>query len=450
MPPNAVKMAAEKKVFDNHSRSAVETVFGSVAKNLNGKYWIPSSNHYFNDCVNKINQPPIKSNELAEYIAASVVLHCFDGWAYLGRAIDCHNRGDKDNARHLAYYAELRASISILAAEGIGVFDKKHFVIESNNSCKLIPSNNVGTHGITWRFLDWLSNDSQWRDLIYEIIQPDGKSLKDWLTGFGVSPAPVAQQWLNDWGLDIKRLADDRDARNESSYRPTRLKNRKALNVEEAHEFITNLWNSLEPDSPVSLRFKQLDRFLLRRILEVSFRGQTGKTHLSDKSGFSNRIKSLLLKLNFTPPYSTELFDFFTRKKEPQDPFFLQQAEKKDAVDSPLHHMQVIGRALLMLRLSSSMSSRLISFHSIKRKNIEFWIEKLGEEIGLWDKNAPPAELIDLWQDIKVVLEELEIKKSKGGYKKPSSFYQWREKENINAISLMGSLERVGLWGLGI
>jgi hypothetical protein len=158
----------------------------------------------------------------------------------------------------------------------------------------------------------------------------------------------------------------------------------------------------------------------------------------------------LLLKLNFTPPYSTELFDFFTRKKEPQDPFFLQQAEKKDAVDSPLHHMQVIGRALLMLRLSSSMSSRLISFHSIKRKNIEFWIEKLGEEIGLWDKNAPPAELIDLWQDIKVVLEELEIKKSKGGYKKPSSFYQWREKENINAISLMGSLERVGLWGLGI
>ena len=37
--------------------------------------------------------------------------------------------GDPDAARHLGYYAELRATMSILAGDGIGVFQNKHIIV---------------------------------------------------------------------------------------------------------------------------------------------------------------------------------------------------------------------------------------------------------------------------------------------------------------------------------
>jgi hypothetical protein len=68
---------------------------------------------------------------LAQYIAASSILHCADGWSYLGRAINCLLKGDPHRVVHLAYYAELRAALSLLASEAIGVFSRNNFVIDA-------------------------------------------------------------------------------------------------------------------------------------------------------------------------------------------------------------------------------------------------------------------------------------------------------------------------------
>jgi len=61
--------------------------------------------------------------QLSEYIAASCLLHCSDGWSYLGRAISALLRGDPHRARHLAYYAELRAATALLAKVGVSSID---------------------------------------------------------------------------------------------------------------------------------------------------------------------------------------------------------------------------------------------------------------------------------------------------------------------------------------
>lgn len=79
-------------------------------------------------------------------MAASVIVHCFDGWSYLGRALEAEMAGDPQTAVHLGYYAELRAAMSVLASDEIGVFRNKHAVF-TGETYKTIG--NIGTtlHG---------------------------------------------------------------------------------------------------------------------------------------------------------------------------------------------------------------------------------------------------------------------------------------------------------------
>ena len=105
-----------------------------VAKTLGGLHaffverrWIGQRNRYAQDTISTIRAeanpgPLVAPKQLSQYIAASIVLHCSDGWSFFGAAVSSLLHGDPHRARHLAYYAELRAAMSLLAAFGIGVF----------------------------------------------------------------------------------------------------------------------------------------------------------------------------------------------------------------------------------------------------------------------------------------------------------------------------------------
>jgi hypothetical protein len=41
----------------------------------------------------------------------------------------------------------------------------------------------------------------------------------------GAMPGKLARDWLLNWSIDLKEFTDDRDLRNEMSYRPQRLHN---------------------------------------------------------------------------------------------------------------------------------------------------------------------------------------------------------------------------------
>lgn len=101
--------------------------------------WVGKQNRYVLDTKKRIAAESKagalkKPRHLSQYIAASCLLHCTDGWSYLGKPISSLLRGDPHGARHLAYYAELRAAMSLLATTGVGVFDRYHFVIDAPNS----------------------------------------------------------------------------------------------------------------------------------------------------------------------------------------------------------------------------------------------------------------------------------------------------------------------------
>lgn len=122
--------------------------------------WIASTNRYLGNCSDSIyqdlNRGTLNHSDLAQYIAASVALHCADGWSYLGRALECHACGDGEAASHLAYYAELRAAMSLLAAEGQGIFNTQHIIVDSHRNCRPISRLHFGTHEVAWfAFKTW-------------------------------------------------------------------------------------------------------------------------------------------------------------------------------------------------------------------------------------------------------------------------------------------------------
>ena len=153
----------EKETLAQASRLAVHETVPRLAEHWDTESWLSDENLYHNNVIQEIKQSKnsgntLKHSHLSEYIAASTIIHCFDGWSYLGRALDAEMAGDPDTARHLGYYAELRAAMSLLASEGVGVFHNIHIIV-TERECILFPGKS--THEFVWEALrTWADSPS--------------------------------------------------------------------------------------------------------------------------------------------------------------------------------------------------------------------------------------------------------------------------------------------------
>ena len=113
---------------------AIEHRLSAVANRLRRwGSWLGYRHTYNSNVVKKLgNKRDIDGPKLGEYIACSAPLHLADGWNYLSRAFDAACRGDRSSAYHLAYYGELRATMSLLATEGIGIFNRRHIALNEH------------------------------------------------------------------------------------------------------------------------------------------------------------------------------------------------------------------------------------------------------------------------------------------------------------------------------
>src|SRR6185436_17477307 len=131
-----------KRALRTASRQAVRDDLNALHPSLRRRRWLPASNRYITDTIDRLKkdrQTTINAADLAAYIAASAPLHCADGWVFASRALAALVCGDANTARHMGYYAELRAAMSILASEGVGVFDKYHYVVPAQGNYGAIP-----------------------------------------------------------------------------------------------------------------------------------------------------------------------------------------------------------------------------------------------------------------------------------------------------------------------
>jgi hypothetical protein len=436
--------SSEKAAVRLASRTAIEETFDKLEVQLLVHKWIAGNNRYAKDCVKKLTRDGVnvKSGHLSRYIAAASVLHCLDGWAFLGRAVDCHARGDLDSSRHLAYYAELRAAMSLLSSEGIGIFNNKHYIVDSTANCNVLSTKS--THTIVWLALQYWATLKRSSRMLGHVVGAYGISLDEWVRGFNIGAvSPVGLRWFRDWGLDLKRLATDRDARNEASYRPTRLHARPNLSQSDTSTFMRELWQTFEPAE--SSRYLQLDRYLVRISLEQIFYAVKGKTPAQAPTEFRAAISNCVRSMSLQNPAPAEAF--LTRASDAGDPTVVVRSGGTHDASSPEHHLEVISRAGLLLRIATGSCCELVMKSGFERNQLRFWWSSIGEQLGLWEQGSAPDNAADLWADVNDAIEDNIAFDQRPPAQR--TFLTWRNQQ-APQISSLGVCERIGLWGLGI
>lgn len=434
------------------SRSGVEAAMLRISTNMPGR-WFDSSNRYNSSIDYRLKQDitngTVKSDDLADYIAASGPSHCLDGWSFLGKAISALTKGDPYNSVHFAYYSELRAVFSILATEGIGIFNNQHFVVLDSGETAPIRQE-IPTHDVVWAaFKTWSKEDAA-INLFNRVVSPDGIRLSDWLDAFNsgwVHLTNVGERWLQSWGIDIQVFRMDRAARNTASYQPTAMNPWQVLSVNDEIQVLDNLWQPLEPE--FSSRFNNLDKYFLKILLEDQFRATTNKQAHSNSGQvrFKRNIGEMCTNLGFTGQKTDQWLEFLSKPSDPQLPL-IAISQQKSQMGHSSQVVEVIARATLLLRIAAGSCSLLLNAAAINKDSLDFWIGPLGIDHGLWSTHDQPLEYTDLWEDIGTALEDLA---TDAGIPPPSTMEPAQFQNSQSA--LLGKLsqsERVGIWGLGL
>jgi hypothetical protein len=156
---------------------------------------------------------------------------------------------------------------------------------------------------------------------------------------------------------------------------------------------------------------------------------------------------AMLEALAISEPTQGTWADFLTRRTDPTDPTLLDDAEQAADVTDPRHHIHVIARSTLLLRVATGASAQLLSGASINAENLKFWWEPLGRDRGLWDPDELPDDLTALWDDADLALDDLAGWRA--GPPVGDSFFSLRHNQ-ADAIAVLSECERIAFWGLGL
>jgi len=453
-----------KKQLKRASRDAVKTAITKLRRHISNQHWIglnniyaklyrrnPVDHHSPSDVIFRGRN--LQQRQISDYVAASIFTHCGDGWSLLGRALNLQGKGDVSSCVHLAYYAELRAAMSLLATEGIGVFNKQH-VIMTGSTSGVIPTtlNGTGrTHKFVWDVLEYWANRKLSSEILGEIITPGSIPLSDWFNAFGVQTylQSVGSAWLKTWGIDIKRFGEDQILRNHSSYRPSRILPKIIVPADDSLSFSSELWKMCEPDS--GSRFNEIDKHLLRESLAKIY--ITSIPPFADPHTTTNNAKYKLwieqgiTHLGLVPEVQVNWVNFLTWNIQPNTSRIIESAAGTASVEDPAYHLQVLARAVLLLRISTGISGKLLRETGFTKDDLKFWWHPYATDHGLIKKTMLVSDFMDLWSDIDVAIQDIETWKSSN----PAPYSYNQLARNVShQLSLLGECERISLWGLGI
>lgn len=326
--------------------------------------------------------------DLVEMVAVSGPLHCTDGWSYLARGLTALLAGDGHAARHLAYYAELRAALSLLASDGIGIFDGRNFVIDANGAG--ISLKDRGTHDIVWAALRAWSEQTGTFPRIADAVKISGVKLIDALQSFfpGSVGTALGSTLISTWGFDLSAGANDRDQRNYSSYVATDL-DRLIEPASSDAQFVSDIWRSFEPAA------WGLERHLLRQMLELeiaSLNADPMSARQGQYDGSDPRLRAAVS------------FDFLSRATSPQEHPIIAAAGDLGSLGAK----PMLARAALLLRLSTSLVRANLDKAGVDGlTHLEDWWAPFGRERGFWSTASAPSDMSELWMEIEDALGDV-------------------------------------------
>lgn len=436
-----------KRTLRDASRSAITDSISQLTRVWSANSWLSTRNRYIVGASDKVerdgqNNDSFVHSHLIDYVAASVFGHCYDGGSYLARALEAELSGDPDAARHLGYYAELRAAMSLLAAEGVGVFNHHHAVVLATGRCQSIRGGT--THGFTWEALEYWASLPRSADAVFRAIRPAGIPLETWLQGFGGSGGFLATSWLKEWGLDLARLGMDRDARNLASYRPTPFTSPGPRSIRDTVAALVHLWSLCSPGSRGE--FSSMDRHLLRLALRLLFSNKTGRSPKQATRIYSNQVTTMLNGQMISDAERTRLHQLLLYETEVDTPDLFVAAGRRDRPTHIDHSKQVLSRATLLLRVATgSLATLLHESNTVFQTDLVFWWTKPAVRRKLWPRNGAPTAFSDLWDDAEEAIQAVrEWPQMASDPECGKSFWT----QHSSDAATLATPERIFLWGI--
>ncbi|ADB39303.1 hypothetical protein [Spirosoma linguale] len=323
-----------------------------------------------------------------------------DGWNYLSRAVDSLMNGDKGASIHMAYYAELRATMGFLASEGISAVNTNSYCLDA--SSKIIGCDgSMPTHEFTWEALSgWINDPTKSRISLARYFQVSNKSFSEWIdaTPGGVQASifnNYMSKWLKEWTIDIQDYREDKRGRNLVSYNPQRIIDTKPVDFTECINYITSFWHLLEPGA--SSDFSMLDKYLFKKLYNIIAQGLskgTGKIITAENLATDAAKR---LGVNLDPSLLNIL-----KQNDEHSIFTLSSLPTVDYNTKPfnVNAGSILARALLMLRVSSGAAAYLLNECNFNSDDTKFYWMTAGLDSGLWEPGDAPDDLSDLWIDI--------------------------------------------------
>ncbi len=211
--------------------------------------------------------PAQQKEELAQYLALSAACHALDGWRYISQSSLAFLCGSRAQALHLAYYAELRAALAILARSGIGVLNRKHFALTSAGDVLWFKGL---THEVAWKAIDsWATQPSCGPEVVrsFSSLEIAGD---EWASATGATIATIGEHWIKNWSIDLHSLHVDRNLRNEASYRPNLRSDALALASRQDLRFVMDVSYATSPLS--GGEFDVVDRAVINDFCRKSYK----------------------------------------------------------------------------------------------------------------------------------------------------------------------------------
>lgn len=404
----------------------------------NNPYRISGEKVLYNEMQNvkKGDVTGINLSDFSEFLSSTSLLQCSDAWSLLGRSIGSLLLGDVTSSLHLAYYAELRATMSLLAAEGIYIGINEVLCLNSNSSVALLKHG--GTHKTIWPLLEQWRKSSNCPRLMRTIIKPYGTTLSQWPNNASSdSNFPSLDVILDATSLDQDYLRFDHELRNKISYRPPVLELEAEPNLQaaETEELVTKLWGYLEPAE--SNVFSSIDNELLVDALATTFLAisEGAEQNKPDWTQWIEQESSNVLSTStLTPLKGTTPEDVKTHS------YLLNYAEKDaSAANSWIEIVNgMLSRALLLCRFATGAGISLINNANVSESFTTIWMNSLALGRGLLMESQDVESAKDLWSDVTVAIEEVNRARA-------SNRGELLNKVGKYILSL-SQLERVAVW----
>ena len=375
--------------------SSPQVIVATLAKLPSSRKWLPSSHPYAHVVSALDSRSGINGAQLAEYIAYSIPLHVADGWSFLARAFEAIKSGDTRSAVHLAYYAELRAAMSLLASEGVGVFRYRHVAI--GNNYMVSYSDGKSTHKATWELMEAWGSDSSRSGTILDAIPIEQRTINEWFNEANVTSTVqplVASDWLREWSIDLSIFEKDRELRNEVSYRPSRIVEDGNIAAVDADiiEPLLGAWSPIQPsaDRGGALVDQDLFALALSRARDRENGSQADWEKFVDQYLWK-ASSSLRSYLKNPGRWSSDVFRWAEDTSVPP---------KVNAV---------LARATLLLRIANAVCALKFDQANIGKNDVRFWWDRYGQDCGYWDPGDEPDAFSDLWTDVSDAIDDARV-----------------------------------------